>query len=87
MNQANNSSNQPISMLEMAFNEINPYRDNKLAAAQNSDSFGVSGPIHIREEDSLGGSVHNPNHDGLSPDKQTLASSARESKALSRASE
>ena len=43
-NQELGRSNMPISMLEMAFNEINPYRDNNLGDNTNniSDSYNMN---------------------------------------------
>lgn len=54
------SNRQPISMLEMAFNEINPYRENKFGVANiTQDSMNITSalPGHLNEQESMGGSL------------------------------
>lgn len=54
-------SDQPISMLEMAFNEINPYRETRVGqgSIMTTDSMNLTLPNHnnSKEHDSIGGSM------------------------------
>ena len=79
------SHNQPISMLEMVFNEINPYRENNLLDINNSGgsmnlkshSTGFYGNQTMEENNSLtGGSLKLPNTVETKPSNEKLVTMA-----------